>query len=240
MKERPILFSGPMVRAILEGRKTVTRRVVKPQPWMEGHAWLWAKKKTPERPFDIGWAQGFPAKLLAEECPYGQPGDRLWVKETWGYANACPGGDALCREDWVQVGYRASDSPRGEGISDPIPRPKEEVESIHAVVLKEMERAGVSGDGFPQVCRWRSSLHMPRNLSRLSLEVVSVRAEQLHDITPEDVLAEGIQPILRSAAIGDFNGLWNKINGKRAPWESNPWVWVVSFRRIQPETGGAK
>lgn len=239
MKERPILFSGPMVRAILEGRKTQTRRVVKPQPWKDCRAWFWKKNPKAERYCDFGWADDFPANLLADECPYGQIGDRLWVRETWGWANACPGGDSLCREDWVEVGYRASDSPRGEGISDPIPRSKEEVGRIYDQVLSEMAAAGVEGDGYPQVCRWRPSIHMPRWASRLLLEVVEVRAERLQDIREYDAEAEGVTLPATWAPGKDptyrhhFANLWDSINAKRGyPWASNPWVWALTFRRL--------
>ena len=186
MKERPILFSGPMVRAILSGRKTVTRRVVSPQPSDHTGSGVVAVVR-----FNLGHSGGM-------RCPFGEAGDRLWVRET--FAESVPGCD-----------------PRGDGPAHPM--------------------------------TWRPSIFMRREASRITLDVVSVRAERLHDITDEDIAAEGVDREAVMSTLGPVDreivssgGLircprdawrlgWNAINGKRAPWSANPWVWRVEFRR---------
>lgn len=185
MKERPILFSGPMVRAILDGRKTQTRRPVKPQPFVA----------TPSM-FDIS------------KCPFGQPGDRLWVRETWGLmAHHDP-------TDW----HRGSVS----GASEDAITPMFGVE--HRANWKiENENAF-----------WRPSIHMPLWASRITLEIVRVRVERVGDITRGDAMAEGC-PFANMAKGPDprvwFSDTWQSIYGT---WEANPWVWAVEFRRVKP------
>lgn len=198
MKERPILFSGPMVRALLEGRKTVTRRVVRD-----------AKPLAPDVT-DFGYWVANDAAVHEEgvrflRCPYGQPGDRLWVKETVRWAAAM--GRAF---------YAADKAP--------------------SVI-----------DNWPWQRRVLPSIHLPRGASRITLEVTNVRVERLHDITEEDIEAEGVElsPDGVSAYYEEPNGcggqlptareafehLWSVINGA-ASWKANPWVWRVAFRRI--------
>lgn len=189
MTERPILFSGPMVRAILAGRKTQTRRLVKPQPeqgiWKCGRSCLALGNAPP------------PPDGYERWCPYGLPGDRLWVRECWRELGSGQGADGKIPTYPVPVGYAAD-----RGYSGP----------------------------------WRPSIHMPRWASRLTLEVVGVRVERLHDISEADAQAEGCAPMLTHAdpsAREQFESLWDSINGKRATWASNPWVWVVTFRRLE-------
>lgn len=206
IKERPILFSGPMVLAILEGRKTQTRRVV--------------KHYLPTGPCDIRdighgpeiyGAGGCWIKL---KCPYGQPGDRLWVRETWvlrgnedGHPITADG--ALCHEREAQRLYRADAIPAAYGLEQ-LP------------------------DGLLFEGGWRPSIHMPRWASRITLEVTDVRVERLRDISEADAIAEGTQCAGVPASltnVGAFAKLWNSINGAGA-WELNPWVWVVDFKRV--------
>jgi hypothetical protein len=206
MKERPILFSGEMVKAILDSRKTQTRRIVKfPKHVMEtpgaicedgGGNWVaWSpggradlaeftKKAYPN-------GEGFP-------CKYGKSGDRLWVRETW----------KVCERNGNQyLEYRA-------GGFRQFPR----------------------GIGEQQVSlTFKPSIFLPRWASRLTLEITGVRVERLQEITEDDAEAEGVKPLLPVADIRyrpAFQNLWEAINGKRAPWESNPWVWVVEFKRV--------
>lgn len=213
MKERPILFSAPMVRALLCDAKTQTRRLVKPQPLFEGGGcWFPAIGKVDALHYanENHWKKG-----AAEWCPYGAPGDRLWVKEThalYGDPNDAPNARPL-------VACRATD---------------------------EAKTAGV---------RWRPSIHMPRWASRLTLEVTGVRVERLQAITEADAKAEGVRkdygrsvPLEMSgfvepwynyeepdawvsSAAASFASLWRSINGAES-WAANPWVWVVSFRRV--------
>lgn len=184
MKERPILFSGPMVRAILEGRKTMTRRVVKPNLFIERNGGNLPPIEQSHAYFGV-----FCSRHVS--CPYGQPGDRLWVRETW----------ARGMTD-EELYYRATD----KEITD------------------EEREEGM---------RWKPSIHMPRWASRITLEVTEVRVERLQGITEADSVAEGIKP-LQGGAVSDFRLLWDHLNASRGyGWDANPWVWVVSFRRVR-------
>jgi hypothetical protein len=191
VKERPILFSGPMVRAILENRKTQTRRVAKLTDG--GHVRLGIRR----------WHPDDDAASLA--CPYGQPGGRLYVRETFRKDSA--GADYMIQHF---ITYKADGATRE--------------------ALDSVDSPGIG---------WRPSIFMPRWASRLPLEVVEVRVEKLQAITHDDAIAEGIpewegDKLQRgpSAPIHDYADLWDKINGKRAPWKLNPWVWVIEFKRV--------
>lgn len=193
MKERPILFSGPMVRAILEGRKTQTRRVVKPQPI--GKIW--------NPPVDPPCLQDDSGRF--HPCPYGYAGDRLWVRETWAHVPA--------------TAYRQS-----EGVVQTISPDDTDMAAVYAA------------DWSRSAPRWRPSIHMPRWASRITLEITGVRVERLQDITTKDAVREGVSYDVSKpdgGPIHRFQKLWNSINKDRAPWESNPWVWVVEFRRLE-------
>ena len=210
MSARPVLFNGAMVRAIIAGAKTQTRRLVKPQP-PEGAdpRWTWCVSSTNRddvgafhhgviEPDGNSFTDRGRERQTAYRCPFGAPGDDLWVRETW----------AEHEPDDVQgtrTYYRAD----------------------HA-------------DGEVQVrpgmfLRWTPSIHMPRWASRLTLRVTSVRVERLHAITEDDARAEGVLTVdgLLSAMTPRerFACLWREINGGRASWDANPWVWVVSFKR---------
>jgi hypothetical protein len=183
--ERPILFSGPMVRAILDGRKTETRRIVKPQP---PNAYL-----PPEGPFKDRMGG-----------PYGEPGDRLWVRETWCRGEAWyPASTYAYRAD-----YEAS----------------EWTEHVDHDPLAGAKSFNCMACGFE---RWRPGIHMPRAACRIELVVTGVRVERLQDITEGDAMAEG------TGGRAGFAALWESINARRAPWASNPWVWVVGFSRLE-------
>ena len=211
MKERPILFSGPMVRAILEGRKTQTRRVVKPQPSQSHKVWHGA--------IDDQWAftdhqQGEKGNVLNARCPYGTAGDLLWVRETFWTPGEIPNpptdtGDYVKTPNgWAAVIYRA--------------------------------------DGNYEDGAWKPSIFMPRWASRITLCITNVRVEQVQNISAADAIAEGLtprpdwpEPQWADAEAGwwrdpvsAFRSLWDHINGKRYPWDSNPWVWVIEFERI--------
>ncbi len=210
MSERPILFSAPMVRAILDGRKTQTRRVVTHSCIAglgEPHCYGWSDSE--------GWCFGeteYPDEgTIGIDCPYGQPGDTLWVRETF-YCDHYdyPRGD---RDEMLRLmEYRAT----------------------HDCLAWE---AGCPCDDGESRSAWRPSIHMPRWASRLSLRVTDVRVERVRDISEEDGRAEGVtlptewhvgrDPTYRH----HFANLWDTINGKRpgCSWAANPWVWVVGF-----------
>ena len=206
MKERPILFSGSMVRAILSGAKTQTRRVIKPQPWFmpeaydHGPQWAWAYSWPA---WEVGngavWGTKFSGELaeqdyFREHCPYGVPGDQLWVRETW--AALHPGTDDVMRE------------------VDPRP-------PICSLAYRATDERSINGP-------WRPSIFMPRWASRITLEVVSVRVQRLQDISHEDGKAEGLD------SLDGFALLWDRINEKRGyGWQVNPWVWAVEFRAVE-------
>jgi len=212
VKERPILFSGEMVRALLAGKKTQTRRLVKSQPMMGmvagrpdlGTGWIWQNGKAR---FNNPCDEKELADAMATHkgvCPYGTVGDRLWVRETWAWLT---GNGKRCV-------YRADADP-------------------------PMSTGGVPVDGM----KWTPSIYMRRTESRITLEVKSVRVERLQSIDFVDIRAEGVACPLHdfpggfcasecSALRGAFSALWDSINGDRAPFASNPWVWVVSFERV--------
>lgn len=212
VRERPILFSGPMVRAILDGRKTQTRRLVKPQPGAAGMEML-SGNVSPRgermRYHAIEVGGGYDAMFWT--CPYGQPGDRLWVKE------ACWIGEKAPQATMQVGGYDA-------GLATATHRFKAYREEWGD--KKPWEAMGaVTG-------RWRPSIHMPRWASRITLEITNVRVQRLNDISDDDAKAEGWDAETAGQhPYGWYRALWDEINGKGS-WAANPWVWALTFRRI--------
>lgn len=220
MTERPIIFSGDMVRAILYGRKTQTRRVMKPQP-------------SPADVFvgDHGLGMGPQFR-----CSYGQPGDRLWVRETMR-------GEYSPARNQYRVEYRAG---RGTGWG------KADADWCGAQDWYTI--AGTS----QQATRWRSPIHMPRWASRLTLDITEVRVQRVQEISEGDAVAEGFPAgsvsyeldycdvnrvmnlIGRCAAVARFAIGWDSINAKRGfGWDANPWVWALTFKVVPPAGGTA-
>ena len=230
-RELPILFSSPMVRAILDGRKSVTRRVIKPQPVLDNDGmWHWK---------DCQWMDGglgFPASGIADHARY-QPGDILWVRETW-----CKLWELDIRgqiTEGTEAFYYAADG------YNPTP---------FNTFPDEDGFAG--GRDCP---RWSPSIHMPREAARLFLRVTDVRAERVQDVSVQDAKDEGIR-VWASGCIdgmhyGCYNGdkcvnnvctrpidyfreLWDSINAKRGfGWDTNPWSWVYEFERLEAKNG---
>lgn len=219
MIERPILFSAPMVRALLDGTKTQTRRPVTRLsgfgPITEfqasdtaGYAWMFRDK----------WAlwNDISASQLLGCCPYGTPGDRLWVRETF---------QPMLAEG---VDFRAANWETGEGYAPRYTATEGATEWIDP------------DDNISSACK--PSIHMPRWASRITEEITGVRVERLQDISEADALAEGIQQLNgrftfngglheSRTAVESFRALWEYINGAES-WDANPWVWAVEFRRL--------
>lgn len=203
MKERPILFSAPMVRALLDGRKTQTRRIVKP----------WFPR------LDYG-SQPVPADVVVREgfthrstCPYGVPGDRLWVRETWG-------GAFIDGNPFTDQGELATPLVPGDGI------PRERPDRFSLMYRADFTTAEDAGEG------WFPSIHMPRWASRLTLTLTDVRVERVQDISEVDALAEGCFDAKAhdgSLPSEIFLSLFYDLN-KRAPRTENPWVWALTFK----------
>ena len=202
-KERPILFSAPMVRAILDGSKTQTRRVAK-HPLAQAAVRINSYKGQSE--FDCILPDGTSGII---QCPYGKPGDRLWVREAWRTGKAADdrSGSELEGRGWP-VFYEADNSVIWTGATE-------------------------GGPGFTTPGRYRHARFMPRWASRAVPEITDVRLQRLHEISEEDARAEGYTPQSPDFPVGWFHGLWDDINGTNS-WHANPWVWAITFRRIQP------
>lgn len=218
MAERPILFQGAMVRAILDGSKTQTRRVCKPAATLSAVVAVQDPDEQPpgQRPpyLTPGWF-GDEDGEVQFFSPYGAPGDRLWVRETWAQ-NWNQLSDTRMDRSYV---YRADGGPRAQDNGTDLP--------------------------------WKPSIHMPRWVSRITLEITDVRVERLQDISEADAIAEGIENNPRLDPAGtchwrvygaaqstgtnlperSYESLWTSINGPGS-WDANPWVWVVEFRKV--------
>lgn len=206
MKERPILFNAEMVKAILSGRKTQTRRMV----------------KLPLR--DVNMGCELAGNELAGEvkagdysnCPLGKPGDQLWVRETWSDVNnaGCP-----------SVAYRADGEVRDLGEEDGEEADPNLEKYWFATWYPDLIN-GTEG-------RWRPSIHMPRWASRINLLITGVRVERLDDISLHDARCEGI---VDHHNVGQekylFSRLWRDIYGEES-WSDNPWVWVIEFEHLR-------
>ncbi len=218
MKEGPILFRGPMATAILEGRKTQTRRVIKPQPpsdieKLHGNEF---RTRAPYKCYDSerGLEIGFGFQDDDDtfyRCPYGTVGDRLWVREKWAVSVAY---DSYSRDLTPHVGtiQYAAGGGRLNG------------QNIATTCFNTDGERG----------KWRPSIHMPRWASRITLEITGVRVERLNEISEGDAIAEGSQCAGVPSSltnVGAFAKLWESINGEGS-WSVNPWVWVVEFKRI--------
>lgn len=239
MKERPVIFNGEMVRAILEGRKTQTRRVMnfqpKPSETRPGDFWFSSKKlesMVHVSDFTPGNSTIVDCHLFFQEhcCPFGQVGDRLWVREAFGMQVRR---DGLGGTGEFRV-YRASNP-------------------------DAVKYTTACGKSVP--VKWTPSIHMPRRASRILLEITAVRVERLNDISEEDASAEGVRQGIRrtGSSAGNepvycnylaenlndayewfdlpsdsFISLWQSIYGAES-WQHSPWVWVIEFKRV----GGA-
>lgn len=247
--ERPILYAGPMVRAILDGRKTQTRRLLKarlPEDLPDKSVLRMCLATDPV----TGWVIPGPSEWWENEidnvrfrCPYGKPGDHLWVRETFwinhmGYQT---GALPKIRPDELRDGADAW-SPNLLYLAD-------------GTCCDQLPECECATEGKP---RWRPSIHMPRWASRITLEVTRIRIERLQEISEADAWAEGCakgEPTDNGgwfpaeepdpSGVGTrgwdcardwYADLWESINGEGS-WEKNPWVWVVEFKRVMPKAG---
>ncbi len=246
MTERGMIFNAEMVRAILDGRKTQTRRIMKVQPESNQLGLLLITDSTKHS--DIGkyhWAEsnatGNHVRSKLFSCPFGAVGDRIWVRETWailGNEDGCciDWEEKLCKADERSAAriYRASceQRPGNYGLWS---IPDDADWKPHT---KDYLYEGA----------WRPSIHMPRWASRILLEITDVRVERLNAISQEDAQAEGMEltgwrPTYSDPDSGgevltpydNFAQLWASIYGDES-WNSNPWVWVIEFKRVE---GGA-
>jgi len=204
---KPILFSTPMVQAILDGRKNMTRRVVKPQPRPENSYFGGEVISSTDK--NLIGCVGFCRSALAISDhdyarPKYQPGDVLWVRETW----AKP-------EDVANYHF------------DPELKPGE-----HLMKADMTNPTDIT-------IKWRPSIFMPKTAARIWLRVNDVRVERVQDITEEDAENEGISAVHHlkggyHSARENFSNLWDSLNAKRGyGWDTNPWVWVISFERCE-------
>ena len=236
VRERPIIIQAESVRAILAGRKTQTRRVVKPQPGdvlppirVEEYEPVRVDRNGEEYAGEPIFGAYSADGEWGVRCPYGAPGDRLWVREAWR--------PWFNESEYAVVQYRADGATRKpEGLDV-------------ATGWHFAHECDYATDESP----WRSPLFMPRWASRLTLEITDVRVQRLQEISEQDAEAEGI---VRVDDIGDGNTapayagtdgsftngwsaqsalarVWDAINGRRFPWSANPWVWAVTFKRVE-------
>lgn len=251
MKKRSILFSGPMVCAILENRKTQTWRVVKPQPNMNesySHQYPpdgprisygysgWYPDQMHKRAKHYGSMDHFLKSFPEDFSPYGNSGGRLWVKEaTWLWCERRPNGITKTgRSKWH---YVALPNTPAVYVAD---HPEKPVDAIPVT----------NSRGNRSMWKYKTARSMPRWASRITLEIVDVRVQRLQDIGEEDAVAEGIEHIQRGTHLWrnystridesdwlrsptkSFQSLWDSINVKTHPWYSNPWIWAISFKKV--------
>ena len=212
MSERPIIFSGPMVRAILDRRKTQTRRIIKRRKKVCGN---WFTSEPSDFADEEMIREGWP-------CPYGVPGDRLWVRETWRLRFDLDYDYSVEYKAEPGMGYLL-------GLSLPSLTPDQSAHFTSIITEAEWK------EEFPlHVTKWRPSIHMPRWASRLTLEVKAVRVERLEEISEEDAISSGLRwwKDERDMIVPDFSLWWYRRNAEHL-WRTNPWVWVVEFEEAK-------
>jgi hypothetical protein len=238
MKEKPILFSAPMVRAILDGSKTQTRQVIKPIGAVDIVTFL-EEDDTPDGNF--GWCR-HPCVIEKHiTCPYGKIGDYLWVRETY----------SIVRES---TDYETGGEYSAENWHKDYGDPRPYLNGILRAGIKSAIYYPADGDdvcptemfdhiGLDGKIRWKKSIphrpaiHMPRWASRITLRITDIRVERLNDLSEEDAVSEGISDRCEdgcwTSAQEKFAVLWDSIHGY-GEWNTDPWVWVIEFERTKP------
>jgi len=254
MKERPILYSTPMVEAILSDRKTKTRRVVKGLEESKDFGYTFREINNGFAIFDGILPTGI-------NCPYGKVGDRLWVREKTRIISWTEEGEVMfeyadgTKSEWVNL-YSEEQDPDGDKYMEWWERYSLRLEKLGAT---QDEEGNMIRDGFE--FPWKPSIHMPRAASRILLEITDLRCERLQDISESDAIAEGVEwcggddnlsqgntngidagwvnymetekfDSLFVSPISSFQSLWESINGHES-WKQNPWVWVIEFKSIE-------
>ncbi|MCX8956338.1 hypothetical protein [Erwinia psidii] len=219
MKERPILFSSQRVRALLSGKQSQTRRIMKSQllgPGYDNHEGCYGidvvnNQLQGRRVIGMG--------NLSDRCPYGQPGDRLWVRETWR-------GPVIDQQDIAEYEHTP-----------------DRFKSADYCQYRADTGQFFTGEDEHKFFGWQAGIHMPRWASRITLQIKNIRLERIQDISKEDVMAEGVQT--DSHFLNDFFSShskvpcakdtyrqhWARQYGDKS-WEVNPWVWVIEFTRV--------
>lgn len=243
MKEHPIIFQADMVKAILDGKKTMTRRTYglefinqDPDAWkflrMEGDLGVFQQLRKSHTTKDVPH-RSLPKQIGLQEpiqfyikCPYGGVGDWLWVKETF-----------IIESD-MEYGY--SQEELAQWAKDRTVKTEDgscEWGGYHLIphyraTEPEPNIVRDTQDDWDDTTKWSPSIHMPRWASRILLEITGLRAERLQDITVTDCVAEGIGMMTQfNEGIAPFKELWDSLNAKRGyGWDVNPWVWVVGFK----------
>lgn len=215
-----MIFNGEMVRAILNGRKTQTRRIMKVQPVLNGSFY---------EVYGAGWVQSMksvpaiPGHSLASNCPFGLVGDRIWVRETWGVVSHELDEDGRI-QPWNpdRPATAIHEMPFGSGYY-----------TGHAIYAADGDFTWGDDDGYEdgRSC-WKPSIHMPRAACRILLEVTGVRVERLNSISEVDAEAEGVTDTGYGDLLVDgYRYLWKSIYGEES-WQANPWVWVIEFKVV--------
>lgn len=215
-RERPIIFSAPMVRALLVSRKTQTRRIIKfpKSVLVDTDVRPYLSTVDNEWMFDI---RHHPGAACSIKCPYGVPGDVLYARETWGVAPSF--------DDSFDAVRRGEELPN-KLLARPVSAWKQWI----------VFRAG--GGVFDPDQKWRRTIHMPKWAARIWLRITDVRVQRVQDISEEDARAEGVEQFMRGTTRSAdecrnlFAGLWDDIHGPDA-WARNDWVWAISFERTK-------
>lgn len=225
MKCVPMIFNGEMIEALVEGRKTVTRRIMKPQPTDSGNGYMWWPSNICQTMVNIDKIirGGFWDGAASDICPLASVGDLIWVRETWGVVSHSFDEDGNMVE-WApdRPALPVRELKYGNGYH------------TGSVIYRVDGETRWCNDFEEEISSWNPSIHMPRCASRLTLKVTDVRIEQVQSITEEQSIKEGMLPAFPSSLIMPyrtaFMDVWDDIYGN---WTDNPYAWVIEFDLIR-------